>query len=118
MAVTNEKHYAAAFTPAQGSQIAELEGKIGADMVVRASTKGNFSSGGVSFADAMLRAVDRVSASQNFAGELAEKAVTDPGSVDAHDVTIAQAKAEMELNIARTVLNRLTQSWQNVINSR
>jgi flagellar hook-basal body complex protein FliE len=81
---------------------------IGSDAVTRAG----------SFDDAMLRALDSVSGAQNFADNLAERAIVDPGSVDVHDVTIAQAEAEMALSITRTVLNRVVQGWKDLINTR
>jgi flagellar hook-basal body complex protein FliE len=92
----------------RGALVAELGGRIGAEAAVR--------SGG--FEDAMLRAMDKVSASGNFASELAQKAITDPDSIDPHDLTIAQAEAQMSLNIARTVLNRIVQGWRDLINTR
>jgi flagellar hook-basal body complex protein FliE len=92
----------------QGALIAELSDKIGAEAVVRSGT----------FQDAMLQAVDKVSASQNFAATLAQTALTDPGSIDPHDLTIAQAEAQMSLNITRTVLNRIVQGWRDLINTR
>jgi flagellar hook-basal body complex protein FliE len=92
----------------QGALISELSGKIGADAVTRAGA----------FDDAMLRALDKVSASQSFAHQLAQTAITEPGSVDVHDVTIAQAEAAMSLNITRTILNRVVQGWKDLINTR
>jgi flagellar hook-basal body complex protein FliE len=92
----------------QGALIAELGDKIGVDAVVRSGT----------FEDAMLRAVDKVSASQNFAAALAQTALTDPDSIDPHDLTIAQAEAQMSLSITRTVLNRIIQGWKDLINTR
>ena len=35
-----------------------------------------------------------------------------------HCATIAQAKAGMSLNIARTVLSRVVQGWKDIINTR
>jgi flagellar hook-basal body complex protein FliE len=72
----------------------------------------------VSFETAMLRALDGVSQDHNKVGAMVEKAITDPGSVDIHDVTIAQAKASMSLNITRTVLSRLVQGWRDIVNTR
>jgi flagellar hook-basal body complex protein FliE len=91
-----------------GAAIADLGEKIGAGSVLPGDT----------FADAMLRAMDGVSADQKFAESLMEAAVTEPGSVDTHDLTIAQAKASMSLNIARTVLSRVVQGWRDLINTR
>jgi flagellar hook-basal body complex protein FliE len=66
----------------------------------------------------MLKALDTVSAQQQAPGELIQAALTEPGSVDVHDITIAQAKAAMSLNITRTVLNRVVQGWKDLINTR
>jgi flagellar hook-basal body complex protein FliE len=38
--------------------------------------------------------------------------------MDPQDITIAQAKAGMSLNIARNILNRVVQGWKDVINTR
>jgi flagellar hook-basal body complex protein FliE len=73
---------------------------------------------GGNFADVMLRALDKVSADQRLAGNLIQTAISDPGAVDAHDITIAQAKAAMSLNISRTILNRVVQGWKDIINTR
>ena len=91
-----------------GEALSDLGKKIGADAVLRTGT----------FENAMLRALDQVSADQQFSSGLVEAAITDPGSVDAHDITIAQAKASMSLNIARTVLSRVVQGWRDLINVR
>ncbi|MDR1908641.1 MAG: flagellar hook-basal body complex protein FliE [Spirochaetaceae bacterium] len=92
----------------RGAVISELERMTGSESVIRAG----------SFDDAMLRALDRVSGVQQNAGDLARRAITDPGSVDVHDITIAQAEAEMALNITRTILNRVVQGWRDLINTR
>jgi flagellar hook-basal body complex protein FliE len=97
----------AAYVP-PGKAISELGNKIGAESVLRSGT----------FDEMMLQSLDKVSADQQFAEGLLEAAVTDPGSVDAHDLTIAQAKAAMSLSIARTVLSRVVQGWRDLINTR
>jgi flagellar hook-basal body complex protein FliE len=110
MVVTHPKH----LTPAkggviaQGNALSQMGEKIGAEAVIRSGT----------FEDAMLKALDKVSGDQNFSGALIQAAITDPGSVDTHDITIAQAKANMSLNITATVLNRLVQGWKDLINVR
>ena len=91
-----------------GRNIVDTGRKIGADAAVRSGT----------FSDAMLGALDRVSASQQFASSLHQAAIVDPDSVDVHDITIAQAQASMSLNITRNVLNRLVQGWRDLINTR
>jgi len=71
-----------------------------------------------SFSDAMLQALDRVSDTQHFASALQREAIINPDAVDTHDVTIAQAQANMSLSLAQNVLNRLTQGWRDLINTR
>jgi flagellar hook-basal body complex protein FliE len=75
-------------------------------------------SSGTSFQDALLKAMDGVSASQNKGDNLLQKVVADPNSVDAQDVTIAMAEANMSLNLAKTILSRIVTAWKDVINTR
>ncbi|MDR1956981.1 MAG: flagellar hook-basal body complex protein FliE [Treponema sp.] len=105
--VTHPKHLVPV-QEARGEALSELGVQVGAESVLRSG----------SFEDTMLRALDQVSGDQQRASNLIQMAVTEPGSVDVHDITIAQAKASMSLNISRTVLNRLVQSWKDLINTR
>jgi flagellar hook-basal body complex protein FliE len=110
MLLTHPKH----MSPEEGSlanigrRVTDLKEKTGADMVIRSGT----------FEKAMLQALDRVSGDQQLASELARQAITDPDSVDVHDITTAQAKANMSLGITRNILNRLVQGWRDLINTR
>ena len=108
--VTHPKHMASRTEDflAEGSKITELNKKIGAGAVTRSGT----------FEQAMLGALDKVSAYQQYASDLHQAAIIDPDSVDVHDITIAQAEANMSLNITRNVLSRLVQSWRDLINTR
>ncbi|MDR1985936.1 MAG: flagellar hook-basal body complex protein FliE [Treponema sp.] len=106
--VTHPKHLVPVSGNAPGETLASLGDKIGVESALRSG----------SFEDAMLRALDRVSGDQQRASDLIQTAITEPGSVDVHDITIAQAKASMSLNISRTVLNRLVQGWKDLINTR
>jgi flagellar hook-basal body complex protein FliE len=74
--------------------------------------------GPASFQEALLRAMDGVNAKQQTSTEITQRMLTDPDSVDAHDVTIAQAEASLALNIAKTVLNRLVAAWKDVSSGR
>jgi flagellar hook-basal body complex protein FliE len=108
--VTHEKHIVTRPADFQrlGAKITGVGDTIGADAVIRSGT----------FADSMLGALDKVSASQQFASQLNQAALLDPDSVNVEDVTIAQAEAMMSLNIARSVLNRVVQGWRDLINTR
>ncbi|MDR0539303.1 MAG: flagellar hook-basal body complex protein FliE [Spirochaetaceae bacterium] len=101
----------------QGAEIAALGRATGGAALLQDGVYGP-NNGGVSFSEEMLKSIDKVSTLENRASALAEEAITNPGSIDAHDLTIAEAEASMALNIARTILNRLTQAWRDVINAR
>jgi len=92
----------------EGDKITQTGKKIGADMVIRSGT----------FEEAMLNALDKVSAYQQFASNLNQAALVDPDSVNVEDVTMAMAEASMSLNITRNVLNRIIQGWRDLINTR
>jgi flagellar hook-basal body complex protein FliE len=72
----------------------------------------------LSFENAMLKALDGVNAAQVDSSNATELMLTDPDAIDVHDVTIAMAKANMSLNITRTVLSRVVQAWRDLINTR
>ncbi len=74
--------------------------------------------GSGSFENALLKAMDGVSSSQNNSDDLLQRVVADPNSVDAQDVTIAMAEANMSLNLAKTVLSRVVTAWKDIINTR
>ncbi|MDR2792242.1 MAG: flagellar hook-basal body complex protein FliE [Treponema sp.] len=110
LAVTNAKHIVSGEGNPfpSGQQISTLEEKIGSEAVLRSGQ----------FDDMMFRALDQVSADERYSNALIQQAIVDPDSVDTHDITIAQAKASMSLNITRTVLSRLVQGWRDLINIR
>ena len=110
MKLTHPNHMMPPDSPYQGSgsNIINLRNVTGAQAVTRAGA----------FEDALLLALDKVSASQLNASDLQQKAIIDPDSVDIHDITIAQAEATMALNITRNVLSRVIQGWRDLINTR
>jgi flagellar hook-basal body complex protein FliE len=73
---------------------------------------------GSSFESALLKAIDGVSASQTKSDSLLQQVVANPDSVDAQDVTIAMAEANMSLNLAKTIMSRIVTAWKDVINTR
>jgi flagellar hook-basal body complex protein FliE len=110
MTTTHPKHFTMnpAIPGTIGKNIIDLKETTGADAVVRSGV----------FEQTMLQALDKVSGDQQLASALSRQAITEPGSVDVHDITIAQAKASMSLNITRNVLSRLVQDWRDLINTR
>lgn len=49
---------------------------------------------------------------------LQQQVITDPESVDLHDVTIAMAKARSSLNLTKSVIDRLVQGWSEITTTR
>ncbi len=74
--------------------------------------------GAASFEQAMIQAMEGVNAKQMSSTEITQRMLTDPDSVDPHDVTIAQAQANLSLNIARTVIDRVVRGWKEVTAGR
>jgi len=95
------------FYNGSGSGIVELGKTIGA-----MGTKDGL------FGEAMLKALDKVSDYQKFHQRIVEQSIIDPDSVNVEDIAMAEANANMSLNIARTILNRVVQAWKDVINTR
>jgi flagellar hook-basal body complex protein FliE len=110
LTITNPKHLVHKSSDFQviGRNISSLGEKIGAEAAIRSGT----------FEDSMLQALDKVSSYQQTSSNLTQAAITDPDSVDIHDITIAQAEASMSLNITRNVLSRIVQGWKDIINTR
>ncbi len=73
---------------------------------------------GSDFGSALLNALDGVNKDQVDASGAIETFLVDPDSIEAHDVTVAMAKANMSLNITRTVLDRVVRAWKDIINTR
>ena len=44
--------------------------------------------------------------------------ITDPDSVDIHDVTTAMAKARMSMDLAKSVIDRLVSGWNEISTTR
>ncbi|MCP4136490.1 MAG: flagellar hook-basal body complex protein FliE [bacterium] len=82
-------------------------GKLGLD----AEKKGGF---GDMLVDAMNSAND---AEMNSAS-LMQQMITDPDSVNVHDVTIAMAKAEMAVNLTKSVIDGAVKAYKEIISTR
>lgn len=74
--------------------------------------------GNKSFQDFLLEAMNSVNSQQTDVTKLQERLITDPDSVDVHDVTIAMSKARMSLNLAHSVIDRLVSGWNEITTTR
>jgi len=90
----------------------DIDGNAGRDAEIAAEGGPN------GFQNALVRAMDGVTAKQLAATELPRRMLTDPDSVEPHDVTVAQAEASLSLNIARSVLDRIVRGWKEISNAR
>ena len=74
--------------------------------------------GTLSFKDYLLQGLDTVNTQQNDVSKIQERLITDPDSVDVHDVTVAMQKARMSLNLAQTIIDRLVTDWNEITTTR
>jgi flagellar hook-basal body complex protein FliE len=122
LARTNAMHYTADGST-DGQSMDELGGLTADSFSVAglgraAKTGSSAATEAPSFEKALLKAMDGVSSSQNKSDDILQRMVADPNSVDAQDVTIAMAEANMSLNLAKTILSRVVTAWKDVINTR
>lgn len=79
---------------------------------------GNTPAGGESFQDPLMRALNGVNQLQLTGDQLGTQMITDPDSVEAHDVTIAMAQANLALSMTKAVLDRAINAYTSIINIR
>lgn len=72
----------------------------------------------ISFDNYLIDAVNKMNDQQMNVADIEQKLITEPESVDIHDVTVAMAKARMSLNLAKTVIDRLVQGWSEITTTR
>lgn len=70
------------------------------------------------FRGSLIRSLEDINAHQLQHEELSVRAVVDPRSVDAHDLTIAAAKATTSLSIAKNVVDRVVQAYRDITSLR
>jgi flagellar hook-basal body complex protein FliE len=71
-----------------------------------------------SFAGLFLQALGQVNAQQLRAQDLSQALITDPESVDIHDVTVALAEANLSLSMAKAVIDRAIRAYREIVNIR
>ncbi|MCG8478035.1 MAG: flagellar hook-basal body complex protein FliE [Spirochaetales bacterium] len=70
------------------------------------------------FRDALIDSLEETNGLQIAHEELSIRAIMDPESVEAHDLTIAAAKASTSLSITRNVVDRVIQAYRDITNLR
>jgi flagellar hook-basal body complex protein FliE len=71
-----------------------------------------------SFGKVLFKALGDVNSLQIQSSALTEKLVTNPNSVDIHDVTMAGAKATLALSITKELIDRAIRAYKEIINVR
>ena len=70
------------------------------------------------FGELLAGALDSVNGSQLKAMGLSQQMITDPGSVNVEDVTIALADANLALSMTKAIVDRALAAYREIINVR
>jgi flagellar hook-basal body complex protein FliE len=70
------------------------------------------------FGRALAAALGQVNDLQTRSMTMAQAMITDPDSVDIHDVTIALAEANLSLSMTKAIMDRAIRAYQEIINVR
>ncbi len=73
---------------------------------------------GSGFDELLFRALNGVNQTQLESDRLGTQMITDPDSVEPHDVTIVMAKANLPLSINKSVVDRAINAYTSIINIR
>ena len=71
-----------------------------------------------SFGSLFMQALGQVNDQQVRAQDLSQALITDPESVDIHDVTIALAEANLSLSMTKAIVDRAIRAYRELINIR
>ena len=66
----------------------------------------------------LLDAVSSMNEQQLAVGRVEQQLITNPDSVDVHDVVTAMAKAQMSLSLAKNVIDRVVSGWNEISTTR
>ncbi len=64
--------------------------------------------------NSIFDALDSLNKQQLEVSENAQKVITDPDSIEPHDVTISMAKAQMSLSLAQNIVSRICGAWKEI----
>ena len=82
----------------------------------RVSSEGGVTRG--SFAELLQNGIAAVNDTQQNHEALAQLAITNPDQVDVHDVTIAAAKADLSIRLARSIIDRTLNGYREITSLR
>lgn len=70
------------------------------------------------FSSMLMDSMNEVNDAQIKYEQLSVQAITDPDSVNPHDITIAGAEANLSLNIAKNVIDRVIRAYRDITSLR
>jgi flagellar hook-basal body complex protein FliE len=70
------------------------------------------------FGKLFLQSLAQVNDQQLRAQDLSQALITDPDSVDIHDVTVALAEANLALSMTKAVMDRAIRAYREIVNIR
>ena len=70
------------------------------------------------FGQLVLEALNQVNNDQLYSMEMGQQLITDPDSVEIHDVTIALAKANLSLSITKAIADGAIRAYREIISIR
>ena len=70
------------------------------------------------FGALFFQAIGQVNDLQQKSMNLTQSMITDPDSVDIHDITVAIAEANLSLSMTKTIMDRAIRAYREIINTR
>lgn len=70
------------------------------------------------FSDLVRKGLNNVNQDQIDSSNMFVRMITDPDSVEVHDVSIAMAKASMSLQMTKSIVDGAVQAYKDIINMR
>ncbi|HDQ14797.1 MAG TPA: flagellar hook-basal body complex protein FliE [Sediminispirochaeta sp.] len=74
--------------------------------------------GSLDFSSVLTGKLQEVSQLDQESMRLSRQFITDPDSVDAHDVTIAMSKANLAVSLTKAVVDEALRAYRDIINLR
>lgn len=70
------------------------------------------------FGKLFFQAMNQVNDLQARSQDLSQAMITDPDSVDIHDVTVALAEANLALSMTKAIIDRAIRAYREIVNIR
>ncbi|MFO7848419.1 MAG: flagellar hook-basal body complex protein FliE [Spirochaetia bacterium] len=102
---------------AQG-HLVELARTDSRHLLGRSGESGGQETGAKNFGNLVFDALNGVNDLNNEGEKITQQFITDPDSVDPHDVTIAMNKANLAVSMTKSVVDEAIKAYRDIINLR